>query len=556
MVKARDCDETGIGSAARPDPPRHAGRALLASAAVVASFLATIWLAARLGAPGSSAPRASWIYVGAAAGATASVLAASASRPTGSIHLRRLGVVGVVLGASASVIPVSIEAWQLARDFAPPEGTSGAAALGVAGSWVLLACVAPLAWLCVPASTCDRPPWLRDAVALLGIGLGLGGVAWLVFAPRFLGNSNEPQRLEVAAIDRARALAEDHLSAARGRNGQLRYAVDAGGSAQFDRYSLARHAGPTLALCDHARSEAGLHTAREAIRFLLGHERRDHYERVGHLTRTLEAERFALTDQALPLVTLARCRRRLGPWPALDRALARLARGLLEHVRDDGSLAAFSPEFAERPRRAAFVDGQALLALIELRDLAVTDPALDLDASTLTEALRSTLAWTARADARTGPAALVTLEANWRCAAATRLLSPEMAHLRKQLPSHDLRALEDLCLRYVAQRRFASRYGIGLGPTSGDQMQVGPTAVLAESIAAAIEIQSVRGRTSAITPLRRDLERLVAAIVTTQWLDGPARGGFPESPRDPYTRIDTAQHAFDALAALARLRAT
>ena len=374
-------------------------------------------------------------------------------------------------------------------------------------------------------------------------------------------DSGQPQRLErlrsaepardPGRFARAARRAEHHIGTVQRRSGWFRYAqMPTKTRSRKRRPNLPRQAGTTLVMCELGQDPEGTErVARRSLERMAGREVSSGEH--SFLLRERERRIAELRDSALSLAAYASCRERVGE--SFDALAARLGSGILALQRPDGS---FAPEF-DLDRGVAlpgnpplYVEGQAILALILLeRRAAVRDAAAH---ERIRDAVERAMHYVAHEHWNHPLREFFYLEEDWHCLAA-----------RAAIGHHRNADYEQFCLDYT---RFRSRFALtpasgvardfvgGLGFGNLLAPQVVPTAVFAETLAAAIEIHTARG--SDATPERELLEWALDFLVDQQWTrtscfacprPGRIVGGFSESPTSPRLRIDYTQHAWAAI---------
>lgn len=357
---------------------------------------------------------------------------------------------------------------------------------------------------------------------------------------------------DAAALDRAIALASNHILAAQSESGAFRYLLDPfTGQGDRQALNLPRQAGTTLALCELTDPAASREVVRRALAQLRGFERR-----LATLSAISMSEaRAPLGESALPLIAFASCRSHVGS--EHDELIGRLAQLMLALQRADGSFFAELDLTSGRARgehQGLYAAGQALFALVLVEQLARAGvhPALP-PRDVLHDAVERAMAYYGRSYWPRALRSLFYLEENWHCLAA-----------RAALTSHRHDDYERFCLDYV---EFKSRLILseaddadpdhvgGYGFSNMFPPHSTTTSGYAEALAAAISVKHARG-----LPLAEDAQRMERAhrfLLRQQWTPescfacAPGKeaiGGFSESAASPVIRIDYVQHALAGLA--------
>jgi hypothetical protein len=357
----------------------------------------------------------------------------------------------------------------------------------------------------------------------------------------------------VAAATRA---AEQYILLAQRKDGRFNYRVDPfTGDVTMGRFSVARQAGTTMALCELAeKTKTVRRVVKRSLAMLATLEQRVPGTEMSVLRTAPDAkgdvERYGPT--ALSLAAMMRCRPYVGD--RYDALAGRLGRGILALQRPDGSfhhrlnLTTGEPH----PRTGGiYVDGQLILALVLLEARAAAgEPILPRDE--LAEPIERAMTFFSRDYWDIFLGDFLFIEENWHCIAAEAALG----HHR-----HD--AYERFCLDYVTMKLrtqldeasgvhpdFIGGYGFGnVVPPHNTG-----TAGLGEAMAAALKV--AKARDDDTTELERHLRAAMTYLLRNQWQ--PRRcfhctkrrhvvGGFSEHMASPQIRIDYVQHAWAAL---------
>jgi hypothetical protein len=248
-----------------------------------------------------------------------------------------------------------------------------------------------------------------------------------------------------------------------------------------------------------------------------------------------------------------RCRPLVGR--RYDKWIGRLARLLLSQQRPDGSFIHYvrptDGNAVEAPG-ALYVDGQAVLALSLLEDVAGDEPGDLPEKARLFDAVERAMAFYGRQYWQIALRPFLFLEENWHCIAA----AASLYHHRND-------AYEQFCIDYV---RFKSRIVLDEDSGVADEFLGGyafgnivpphntATAGFGEALAAAIAVKRARKLDVADDEAR--MKRVLAFLLKNQWRRqscyacSPRQrviGGFSEHMASPNIRIDYVQHSWAAI---------
>lgn len=363
-----------------------------------------------------------------------------------------------------------------------------------------------------------------------------------------------------ALVRRAAERAGAFVHRAQAGDGRFMYRIDPfAGTVSYGRFSIARQAGTTLALCelgDEGERTRGV-AARSLgmlARLLQRSKARPEVGTLSYPAGTV-APYGRLGPNALALVAFATCRERLG-LRQHDAVIATLGESLLTLMTPSGRFSPWLEMTAGVPVDAPFslyADGQAVFALVLLEQLAEREPsALPRDQAVYGVAADRALRFYGRDYWRIPARDFFFVEENWHCLAA-----------RAALRSRRVDAYERFCLDYVrfkARLVLDERSGVRPDLVGGYHFSnitvpyTTPTAGFGEAAAAALAVAAVRGEE--LPEVKAALRRSLDFLVHTQWTEVACfacterifiPGGFSESLTSPTIRIDYVQHAWAAL---------
>lgn len=365
-------------------------------------------------------------------------------------------------------------------------------------------------------------------------------------------------QVDPETVRAATRAAQRYILAAQNEDGRFNYLVNPfTGVVTMGRFSVARQAGTTMALCELApESRAVERVVVRSLAMLAALEQRVAGRDMSALRTAPDAkgdvERFGPT--ALSLAAFLRCRRYVGD--RYDALAGRLGRGILALQRPDGSfhhhLNLTTGEPVERIG-GIYVDGQLVLALVLLEARAAAGEPI-LPREDLAAPIDRAMAYVARDYWDIFLSDFLFIEENWHCLAAQAALG----HHR-----HD--GYERFCLDYVTMKTrtqldedsgvhpdFLGGYGFGnIVPPHNTG-----TAGLGEALVAGLTIAKARGDEAAVEDLSGHLRAAMGYLLRNQ--QRPRRcfactrrrrvyGGFSEHMASPMIRIDYVQHAWAAL---------